>query len=242
MKKNSLGLSKIPKNNLTLTCGIDEAGRGPVLGPMVLCGVCYFNTNLNFLSEIGVKDSKRLSPKKRKEIAEIIKQNCHSHKIIIVDADEIDNREERKISLNRLEELKMAEIINILKPDQIYIDAADVNEERFGISIKNLLNYKPKKIVSRHKGDEIYPIVSAASIIAKEKRDCIIEDLKIEYGDFGSGYPSDRKTIQYLQSWAKKNKNFPPFARKTWYTSKKIFNNEVANKKLTDFLDDSLLD
>jgi len=235
MKKNSLNLSKNLKNSLALTCGIDEAGRGPVLGPMVLCGVCYFKDNLNFLSEIGVKDSKKLSPKKRKEIAEILKNNCHSHKIIIVDAEEIDNREERKISLNKLEELKMAEIINLLRPDEIYIDAADVNEERFGVAIKNLLNYKPKKIISRHKGDELYPIVSAASIIAKEKRDAIIEELKFEFGDFGSGYPSDRKTVEYLQNWAKKKKKFPPFTRKTWDTAKKIFNDEVSNKKITEY-------
>ena len=235
MKKNSLNLSKILRNKLTLTCGIDEAGRGPVLGPMVLCGVCYFNTNLNFLTKIGVKDSKKLSPKKRKELAEIIKRNCHSHKIIIVDAEEIDNREELKISLNKLEELKIAEIINLLRPDEIYIDAVDVNEKRFGISIQNLLHYKPKKIISRHKGDELYPIVSAASIIAKEKRDAIIEELKGEYGDFGSGYPSDRKTIEYLQNWAKKNKKFPHFTRKTWDTAKKIFNDEVFNKKITEY-------
>ncbi|MFX1405489.1 MAG: ribonuclease HII [Promethearchaeota archaeon] len=230
-----MSLSKILKNDLTLTCGIDEAGRGPVLGPMVLCGVCYFKTNLNLLSEIGVKDSKKLSPRKRKEMAEIIKNNCYSHKIIIVNAKEIDSREERKISLNKLEESKMAEIINLLKPDEIYIDAADVNEKRYGISIKNLLNYKPKKIISKHKGDQIYPIVSAASIIAKEKRDSLIEELKLQYGDFGSGYPSDKKTVKYIQNWVKSKKKLPPFTRKTWETAKRIYNDEISNKKITEF-------
>ncbi|MFX0058040.1 MAG: ribonuclease HII [Candidatus Hodarchaeota archaeon] len=233
---NSLNLSKNPKSDSILICGIDEAGRGPVLGPMVLCGVCFTNTNISLLSHIGVKDSKKLSREKRRELSKIIKKNCYSHKILIIDTEEIDNREEQKITMNKLEELKMAEIINFLKPDEIYIDAADVNEDRFGISIKKLLKYDPKKIVSRHKADNLYPIVSAASIIAKHKRDTIIEELKIKFGDFGSGYPSDNKTIEYLQNWARKKKNLPPFTRKTWDTAKKIFYKEVVNKKITEYL------
>ena len=144
-------------------CGIDEAGRGPVLGPMVIGGVCFTEKNLNFLVEIGAKDSKKLTPRKRKELASLIKENCHSFKIVEISAREIDEREKRKISLNRLEELEMAKIINELKPDIIYLDAADVNEERFGESIKKLLSYKPSKIISKHRGDDIYPIVSAGS-------------------------------------------------------------------------------
>jgi ribonuclease HII len=235
MKTNLLNLSKNTINDSILTCGIDEAGRGPVLGPMVLCGVCFTKANVPFLTHIGVKDSKQLSPKKRRELTEIIKKNSHSHKILIVENQEIDNREDQKITINNLEELKMAEIINFLRPDEIYIDAADTNEERFGLSIKKLLNYNPKKIISRHKADKIYPIVSAASIVAKDKRDTIIEGLKLKYGDFGSGYPSDNKTIKFLQNWARKYKNLPPFARKTWDTAKNIINKEINNRKITDF-------
>jgi len=161
-----------------LICGIDEAGRGPVLGPMVICGVCFNKLKLNILSEIGVKDSKKLSKKRRSELAKIIKDNCISYKTIIVDAQEIDAREEKRITLNKLEEIKMAEIINELQPDVIYIDAADVNEERFKQSILKQLNYSPKKIISKHKADDLFPIVSASSIIAKDLRDNIIEDLK----------------------------------------------------------------
>ena len=105
---------------------------GSVLGPMVLCGICFNKSKINFLSEIGVKDSKKLSPKKRSELAHILKLNCHSHKIVVINPQEIDEREIKKITMNRLEELKMAEIINDLKPKIIFIDAADVNEVRFG--------------------------------------------------------------------------------------------------------------
>ncbi|GAH86892.1 unnamed protein product, partial [marine sediment metagenome] len=111
--------------------------------------------------------------------------------LIVIGAQEIDAREEKKITLNRLEELKMAEIINELKPDVIYIDAADIIEDRFKTSIQALLNYSPKKIISKHKADDLYPIVSASSIIAKDMRDSLIEELKKKYGDIGSGYPSD---------------------------------------------------
>lgn len=129
----------------------------------------------------------------------------------------------------------MAEIINTLKPSSIYIDAVDVNEARFRKSILKLIDYIPEEIISKHKADDIFPIVSAASIIAKDKRDSIIEEIKEKIGDFGSGYPSDRKTIKFLRNWMKEKKNVPPFARKSWETTKKIFNEEVINRKISDF-------
>ncbi|MBY9009384.1 MAG: ribonuclease HII [Candidatus Lokiarchaeota archaeon] len=219
-----------------MICGIDEAGRGPVLGPMVICGVCFLEAELKLLDDIGVKDSKKLSPKKRSELAKIIKHKCSNYKTIVVSAQEIDAREKKRITLNKLEEIKMAEIIEALKPNIIYIDAADVNEARFGKSIKKLLNYSPIKIISKHKADDLYPIVSASSIIAKDTRDNIIEELKKNYGDFGSGYPSDVRTIEFLRKWIIEKKKSPPFARKSWETTKKIIREEISNAKITDFV------
>lgn len=203
---------------------------------MVICGICFTTSNLEFLSQIGVKDSKKLTPSKRKELAEILKKNCYSYKIIEISAKEIDERELNKITMNRLEELKMAEIINNLKPDIIYIDAADVNEERFGDSIKKLLNYKPKNIISKHKADDIFPIVSASSIVAKHRRDTLIKDFHESYGDFGSGYPSDTRSIDFLRDFIKTNKRAPKIARKSWVTTKRIINEELSTKKITEFL------
>lgn len=219
----------------SIICGIDEAGRGPVIGPLILCGVCFEESQLTFLKEIGVRDSKKLSPKRRKELAKTIKDNCLSFEIINVSAKEIDKRKTDRITLNRLEELKMADIINKLKPDVIYIDAADVNEERFGKSIERSLDYSPNKIVSKHRADDTFPIVSAASIIAKDTRDDVIEKFKQKYGDIGSGYPSDKRTTDFLRNWIKKNKNFPPFVRISWETTKKILDQEIKNKKITDY-------
>ena len=219
----------------SIICGIDEAGRGPVIGPLILCGVCFEESQLPFLKKIGVRDSKKLSPKRRKELAKNIKDNCLSFEIIKVSAKEIDKRETDKITLNRLEELKMADIINKLKPDVIYIDAADVIEERFGKSIERSLDYHPNKIISKHRADDIFPIVSAASIIAKDTRDDVIDKFKAKYGDIGSGYPSDKRTTDFLRNWVKKNKSFPPFVRISWETTKKILDQEVKNKKITDY-------
>jgi ribonuclease HII len=203
---------------------------------MVICGVCFFEAELKLLADIGVKDSKKLSPKKRTELAKIIKDKCKNYKTIVVTAQEIDARVENRITLNRLEEVKMAEIIEALKPDIIYVDAADVNEVRFGKSIQKLLKYSPTKIISKHKADDLYPIVSASSIIAKDARDSIIEELKKNYGDFGSGYPSDKRSIKFLREWIQEKKKAPLIARKSWETTKKIIREEVSNTKITDFV------
>jgi ribonuclease HII len=177
-----------------------------------------------------------LSPKRRGQLSKLIIENCHSFKIIIVSPEEIDQRVETRTTMNRLEELKMAEIIKNLKPHTIYIDAVDVNEERFSKSISNLLNYRPKEIISKHRADDLYPVVSAASIIAKNKRDSIIEDLKRKFGDFGSGYTSDKKTIDFLRKWIREQKIAPTIARKSWETTKKIINEEVTNRKISDYI------
>ena len=228
--------SKSQEFNHNIICGIDEAGRGPVLGPMVICGVCFFEAELKLLVDIGVKDSKKLSSKKRSELAKIIKNKCKNYKTIVISAQEIDARQEKRITLNRLEEIKMAEIIEALKPNIIYIDAADVNEARFAKSIQKLLKYSPTKIISKHKADDLYPIVSASSIVAKDTRDSIIEDFKKKYGDFGSGYTSDVRSTTFLREWIRKNKKAPPIARKSWETTKKIIREEVLTKKITDFV------
>jgi len=202
---------------------------------MVICGVCINEDKLDIFEKIGAKDSKKLTAKKRSELAKKIKENCGSYHYIVITAEEIDNREKDRITLNRLEELKMAEIIKKLKPNIIYLDAADVNEDRFGKSILKLLDYEPKNIISKHRADDIYPIVSAASIIAKDTRDTIIDELKKKHGEIGSGYPSDERTTTFLRNYIKKNKKAPKFARKTWATTKKIIDEELRNKKITDY-------
>jgi ribonuclease HII len=112
-----------------------------------------------------------------------------------------------------------------LAPESLYLDAADVKAERFGISVGNLsgLSELGCKIYSEHKADERYTIVGAASILAKVERDRAIEKLHEVHGDFGSGYPSDPKSIRYLQDLLEEKKELPSFIRKSWKSvSKRI--------------------
>ena len=115
----------------------------------------------------------------------------------------------------------MAEVITHLRPTVAYVDASDVLPERFGRHISEEIPFKVK-IVSEHKADKIYPVVSAASIIAKVDRDRVISDLHREYGDFGSGYASDSRTIRFLEEWIKTHDDYPSFVRRSWAPAKKI--------------------
>jgi ribonuclease HII len=125
--------------------------------------------------------------------------------------------------LNRLEAQTMAQVIEALKPDEAYVDAADTVEYRFGNHIRECLKIKTR-IISKHKADMIFPVVSAASIIAKVERDREIASLKVEYGDFGSGYLTDGKTMSFLRQLLEKNDDYPSFVRKSWKPAKRAKN------------------
>jgi ribonuclease HII len=218
-----------------MICGVDEAGRGPVIGPLIVAGV-KFNDDSKLI-EFKVKDSKRLTPKKREILAIKIKQYCISYEILIIPAKDIDDM--RKVmTLNEIEVNAFSKIIKKLKPDICYVDSADVNEKRFADDILTNLSFKPN-IVSKHKADDIYPIVSAASIIAKTKRDEEIRKISIELEEklnlpVGSGYPADSKTQKFLREWFDRYKRLPPHVRRSWHTIKNILK-EKSIKKVDDF-------
>jgi ribonuclease HII len=207
-----------------LIAGVDEAGRGCVIGPLVVAGIAVTSENLPLLSQLGVKDSKLLTPKKREALYPEILKLTHSHHIIKVLPYIIDKavRSTRTLhKLNRLEAQTMARIIEQLKPDEAYVDAADVLQDRFGAHIKECLTTKTA-IISKHKADRTFPVVSAASIIAKVERDKEIETLKIEFGDFGSGYLTDDKTIGFLKHLLDANGDYPSCIRKSWAPARRV--------------------
>jgi len=218
-----------------LVAGVDDAGRGSVIGPLVIAGVLMKEEDIPKLIELGVKDSKLLSPHRREVLAVQIKQIAQKHTIIKLAPKEIDKvvQTGRKLHrLNRLEAQTMAKVIETLKPDKAYVDASDVLEERFKQHILELLPSK-MEIVSEHKADRKYPIVSAASIIAKVERDKEIMELAKKYGDFGCGYPTDPKTISFLQQILEKSEKYPDFVRKSWKPAKKAKSEkDSAQKKL----------
>jgi ribonuclease HII len=211
-------------------CGIDEAGRGPLIGPMVLAGVMVKEENLPILKKLNVKDSKLHTPKQRealfKQIIEIT-----DYYITISTPEEIDAAlNNPDLNLNKLEAIKTAEIINNLKPDKAIIDLPSNNKEAYQEYLES--HIKNKTILQlEHKADENYPVCSAASILAKVTRDKEIKKLQEKYGDLGSGYPSDPTTQKFLKShWEK----YPEIFRKTWATYKKVANSK-KQKTLSDF-------
>ena len=220
-----------------LIVGVDEAGRGCVIGPLVIAGYLIKEEKLPLLLKLGVKDSKKLSPKKREKIISEIKTIAEKYTTINVEPNEIDKvvESKRKLhKLNRLEAKTMAQIIEKLKPDKAFVDAADVNENRFKQHIQEYLTIDPQ-IVSKHKADEIFPVVSAASIIAKVNRDNEIKKLRSKYGDFGSGYLSDKKTTSFLKNWIENNSDYPSCVRKSWKPAKRI-KNEKGTKQTELFI------
>ena len=203
---------------------MDDAGRGAVLGPLVIAGVLFRAEDLPKLDELGVRDSKLLSPGRRERLAQAVQRVALRVEVKVIPPGEIDRvvlYGRRLRRLNWLEARKMAEVIEALKPDLAYVDASDVLAERFGRQIEEHLPFKVR-IISEHGADRRYPIVSAASILAKVERDRIISRLRERYGDLGSGYPSDPRTMNFLREWIARHGSYPDFVRKSWEPAKKL--------------------
>ncbi|MBU5574909.1 MAG: ribonuclease HII [Candidatus Aenigmarchaeota archaeon] len=212
--------------------GIDEAGRGALIGPLVIVGAYADEEKMEKLKEIGVKDSKLLTYNQRIMLYEEIKKILNDWIIIKISASEIDKLRERK-NLNKIEAERMAEIIRALKPDKVYVDAPQVTTEKFKMYLKALVKIDTE-IISENFADRKYPIVSAASIIAKVERDKEIEKIKekVNY-NFGVGYPHDEKTIKFVKECIK-NKKHLEFIRKSWATFIEL-SGENKQKKLEGF-------
>ncbi|MBX8636711.1 MAG: ribonuclease HII [Thermoplasmata archaeon] len=205
----------------TVQLGADEAGRGPVMGPMVLCALAGEPEEL---AAIGVRDSKKLSPSRRNELFEQL-HYVSKWEIHVVWPQEIDNAVNMS-ALNMLELTHFAQLLSLFDCPGAYVDAPDVDERRFSLEVSKLCG---KLVVAEHRADERYPSVSAASIIAKVTRDRLIDGLKTELGsDFGSGYASDRKTVLFIEEYVARCGVLPPYCRHSWETSRRI----LANSKI----------
>ena len=192
---------------------MDEAGKGSVLGPMVVAAVAVPSEDA--LDDLGVKDSKLLTAKERERLYPLIRKRCRVATIRL-DAQEID-AVRLEMTLNSAVARAHAQAISRLSPSCAYVDACDVNCFRYAEMVKSNLD-RTCEIVSEHHADEKFPVVSAASIIAKVTRDRAIVILAKKYGEIGSGYPSDPVTIRFLTSWIEEHRTPPPIARKSWKT------------------------
>jgi len=202
-----------------MICGVDEAGKGPVVGPLVVAAVAV--NNARDIANLGIKDSKQLTQRKRKELANLIKEKFN-FAVEIIEPKIVDEYRKRN-KLNELNREAFERLISKLNPNVAYVDAADVNEQRFGSQIKaSLTNKNDTDVISMHKADAKIEVVAAASIIAKETREKEIEKLKEKIGDFGSGYPSDERTIRFLKSFYADNGKWPTGTRESWKTLERI--------------------
>ena len=194
--------------------GVDEAGRGSIIGPLVVAGVCVQESKIPQFKEIGVKDSKALSPKSRASLFRKIMKLSDSVCIRKLDPVEVDNSVSFR-DLNRLEAKAMASIINKIGADEVYVDSCDVNPKRYSGYIGQHLECSAN-VHAMHHADAINIVVSAASIIAKVTRDEEIKRLRSKYHNIGSGYPSDQRTMRFIRNYVAKNGSAPEFARKSW--------------------------
>ena len=222
-----------------LKLGIDDAGKGPVIGPMVLAGVLIDDETEAKFKKIGVKDSKQLTQKRREFLEKIIKEKAETFDIVLSSPREIDTTNAKGIKLNELEALICARIINKInrgyKKIKVVVDCPSPSiikwQDFLKTQIKNLSNLE---ISCEHKADKKHISVSAASILAKSVREKEMTKLKKKYGDeIGSGYSSDPLTQKFLEKHAQNYKDKGIF-RKTWITWKKAYK-LLGQKKLSEF-------
>lgn len=209
---------------LPRVAGVDDAGRGCVIGPLAVAGVLVDEEGLRCLCELGVRDSKALSPAKRAELAAGIKRVALAWKVVLVPPREID-RAVACGGLNKLEAKVIAAIIDELCPEVAYVDASDVLALRFASTVCSFMaRGRQVRVIAEHKADAKYPVVSAASILAKVARDEAIKAIKEEVGvDFGSGYPTDPRTLAFLRECLAENPLSPPeFVRCSWRTVREL--------------------
>lgn len=203
--------------------GVDEAGKGPVLGPMVAAAV---RADPETLPD-GIADSKRLSPSRRESLAETLRADAGIDVgVAIVPVERID---EPETDMNSLTVAAQARALAAVAAagDTAIVDAGDVSESRFARRVRDGVAGSAAdgsaeaavEVIAEHGADDEYPIVGSASVIAKVERDRRVADLAAEYGDIGSGYPSDPTTRTFLADYVRDHGELPPCARSSWQTA-----------------------
>lgn len=221
---------------MELILGIDDAGRGPVIGPMVLAGCLLTKESEKELRRSGVRDSKELTQKHREFLSEKIKEKAETFEIVMANPVEIDDSLNNGKNLNKLEAKKTAEIINKInkgyKKIRVVVDCPSVSIEKWKDILRKYVNdLSNLELVCEHKADKNHIAVSAASILAKCVREKEMAKLREKFGhEVGSGYTSDPLTQRFLEKHAEKHQDEGIF-RKTWETWKRAFEN-LSQRKL----------
>jgi ribonuclease HII len=200
--------------------GLDEAGRGSLVGPLVVGGFCVASDRLEALVALGAKDSKALTPLARERIFAGLDSLGTRSEVVLL--PRMVDRAVARGRLNDLEADAFARLIRRLAPDVAYVDACDPNERRFGLKVARLAG-GGVRVVSRHHADRDYPVVGAASIVAKVRRDRALARLRAELGEeLGSGYPSDRRTVEFVRAVLANTRELPRWVRGSWATMQRV--------------------
>jgi len=222
-----------------LKIGVDEAGKGPVVGPMVVAGCLIESDCEEELKELGVKDSKKLSQKQREVLEKEIKKHALAFKTRKIYPEEIDLKNQEGVNLNELESRVIIEVIANLceSPEikenskiQVVIDCPSAGIEKWQSQlveklVQKKVNVKNLSFICENKADANHVVVSAASILAKCVREKEMGILKEKYPGIGSGYPSDPNTKKFLQEDIKKYNDQGIF-RKSWETWKNAWESQ----------------
>ena len=218
-----------------LTMGIDEAGRGAMLGPLVVAGIVVDEQGEKELRRMGVKDSKKLTPKRREELAPKIEAVCKSVLVMRVQPCRIDKLRGEGINLDKIEAIKMAEIISMSDADTVFVDSLTHTPKKFmNLIMEHMEGRNPKMNVENY-ADETYPVVSAASIIAKVERDAAIDEIKKKVNvDFGVGYSHDKRTIEFVEKLIQTREPLPSYVRQSWITTQ-LLQEASWQRKLKEF-------
>lgn len=216
-----------------LILGIDDAGRGPLIGPMILAGVLVKKEDEEFFKKNGIKDSKQLTHPTRVALSDIIKSTALAFHVVQSTPEVIDEAIISGLNLNTLEAMKTAEIINEINQNKfqkekikVIVDCPSVNTTAWREKLLEFIKHPENlEVHCEHKADVNHPSVSAASILAKVEREKEVAKIKEkykQYGDTGSGYPSDPYTKEFLKKHGKRLENEGIF-RKSWATWKQMF-------------------
>lgn len=219
-----------------IIAGVDEAGRGPVLGPLVMAALSIEESELKKLEWLGVKDSKLLSSEVREELFPRIHEIIKDFRIEVIEPDAIDlSLQEANTNLNWLEADTSSRMISELAPDEAIVDCPSPNIPAYKEYFMNKMAPRVREninLIMEHKADANYLIVAAASIVAKVIRDRYIDRMKLELGvDFGSGYMSDPLTQDFLDKYHDK---YPHLFRKKWQSYKDAVERK-QQKRLGEF-------
>ena len=211
--------------------GVDEAGRGSVIGPLVVAGIGIKESKLSVFRKLCLRDSKTLSRKSRSSLFTRIIGIADYVCVCILTTNGIDESVGLR-GLNKLEAEAMAAVINDIQPDNVYVDCCDVNPLRYKLLLETYIAFSRKyRLYSLHHADSINVVVSAASIVAKVIRDTEIYEIRKSYKDIGSGYPSDRLTMKFIKDWVSRFGEPPNFVRKSWRPVRLILKNMSRGSK-----------